>query len=172
MADELAPQRGAVPVMPLERLVDFGFAIAPVAHEIAHQPTQDYGALLAARRNRFERAVFGDEALQHLRLERLRLLRFADGLENAARQALERVPVERVPARGAFGSRGDETLRLQDREMMRDGRLLEIERTRQLLHAPFARGQKTDDAEPAFVGHRLEEIEQRLGHGSVPFTSI
>src|SRR5882724_566917 len=51
VTDELAPQRGAVPMMALDLFVDFGFGVTPIRCEVAHQPTQHGTALAPARRN-------------------------------------------------------------------------------------------------------------------------
>ena len=74
--------------------------------------------------------------------------------------------VERVPAGRAIGARGHDALRLQDRQMMRHRRLLEVERGRQVLDAALALGEQAQDGEAALMRHRLEEFEQGLGHGS------
>jgi hypothetical protein len=56
--------------------------------------------------------------------------------------------------------------------MVRNGRLLQPEQARQFLDVALALRQQTHDLETAFVGHRLEEGEQCLGHGATPVTPI
>lgn len=43
--------------------------------------------------------------------------------------------------------------------MMRDGRFLQAERNRQLLHGALALSQQADDPQAALIRHRLEESE-------------
>src|SRR6266478_5549042 len=57
MADELAAQCCAVPMMLLNPGVDPGFGIAPALLELARQPFEDDEALSAAGRDRADLAV-------------------------------------------------------------------------------------------------------------------
>lgn len=154
------------------RSLTLGFGVAAVGGEVAHQPAQHGAALAPTCRDLLERPRCIDEVFDDFCVG-IAEARDVDGrrarrLEHGARQALQRLPLERMPAGRALGPSADETLRLEDRQMMRDGRLLEVERRGQLLDAPFPLGQKSDDAQPAFVRHGLEEVEQRfVGHADI-----
>src|SRR5947209_674161 len=55
IADELAAQRGRIPVVPLDGFVHLRLAIAPIRLEFFRQPAQYDPALLAAGRDGLER---------------------------------------------------------------------------------------------------------------------
>src|SRR5687767_663617 len=64
----------------------------------------------------------------------------------------------RVTDGGAFLASLDHVLGAQDRQMLRDDRLIEGERLLQLLHALLAMAEDLENADPGGVAERLEEV--------------
>src|SRR5215813_8408511 len=63
-----------------------------------------------------------------------------------------------VPHRRPLLAGGHDVLGTQDRELLRDGRLIEPQARLQLLDAPLARAQDLEDPDSDRVGQRLEEL--------------
>jgi hypothetical protein len=153
-------------VAALEDLVDLGFAVAAARLERRSEPVQQDQALAAAGGNGGEAAGVVEIGRDHLGFPGLAARGLAPQgdrafrIEEAAVEPRQGFEPQRMPAGDALGPGAHQPQRLQRREVMGDGRLLQFQQRGQLLHAALTLGQEADDAQPALIGHGLEEGEQ------------
>jgi len=144
--------------------------IAAPLLEPPHQPGEDRPALLALRGDALQPAIGPDEGLNHLRRPVERLARrprceTGDALRRgqAPGEVDNRVRRERVPVGVAVGPPGHQADLLQQRQVVRDGRFLELDAGRELLHAVLALSDEPEQLQPALVRQRLEDVEHLDG---------
>src|SRR5271168_1041448 len=166
-SDHLAAKSRAVVMVQLKNRVHLGFGVANARLEEAREPLQYHQSLLIADWD-FEQTVAVEKVVENFPFGVARLRAHGqpgeiDAAENRAADFSEHFFVQAIPAEVAVRAHLHQLELLEYGEMMRNGRLLQIEHRGELLNAMLGRREQTDHLEAALVGHRLAELQHDFG---------